>query len=187
MSDELYAVPKSKLDAIADAINSKRDTVGGMEIDDMPLQIGLIDGTNSEDEFKLVYSEKLEETTNNVTVYVDDCNEVFILAYNDNGSIYSGSCNISIGVYRDDGSSIASTTYFNGTFHRVTVFSDSTIQNSYMTTYGTKYNNSGGVYVGFPVNVNDVLLNKAKISRVYFGTSVSAYLTVGTTIKVFAR
>lgn len=41
----MYAVPKEKLDAIVDAINLKRDRVGGMEIDDMPLEIGLIEGS----------------------------------------------------------------------------------------------------------------------------------------------
>lgn len=70
MSD-MYAVPKEKLDAIADAINLKRDTVGGMEIDDMPLQIGLIEGGGEpEIVYEYIYENPSTETTNGKTTSV---------------------------------------------------------------------------------------------------------------------
>lgn len=42
--DALIAVPKRRLDDIGDAIRAKRDTVAKIEIPDMPMEIGLIEG-----------------------------------------------------------------------------------------------------------------------------------------------
>lgn len=41
---EMYAVKKEQLTDIADAIRLKRDITDSLSVDDMPLQIGLIDG-----------------------------------------------------------------------------------------------------------------------------------------------
>lgn len=42
--DTMYAVPGQALIDIADAIRTKRDTVGAIGVEDMPLEIGLIEG-----------------------------------------------------------------------------------------------------------------------------------------------
>lgn len=42
--DTMYTVPGQALIDIADAIRVKRDTVGAISVEDMPMEIGLIDG-----------------------------------------------------------------------------------------------------------------------------------------------
>lgn len=55
---EMYAVSKEQLTDIADAIRLKRDITDEMTVDDMPMEIGLIDGAEIE---KISFEFEIEE------------------------------------------------------------------------------------------------------------------------------
>lgn len=58
--DALISVPKGQLTAIGDAIRAKRDTAAPIEIPDMPMEIGLIEGGGGGGGLELIYDTTLE-------------------------------------------------------------------------------------------------------------------------------
>lgn len=146
----------------------------------------------AEKDFELVFSTILETDTARVSIDFADCSEVAVFAVNNNG-IFTGSCNIDVNFTDIDDVTRLNTTAYSGTAsqQRALVYSDSTIINSKLLFYSSRYNNAVATEYKFPVLGDySVQLKKKKLKKVVFGASGSSatqMLRAGTTIEVYTR